>query len=194
MNTQFSEIFEHYNLLKHPFYLAWNEGKLTRDQLALYAGEYGSFINLISKGWQQTGEEKIANEEAEHFILWQQFAASIGSKSIEANLLSSKQLLNTTEDNYKTYAGALGALYAFEKQQPATAASKLEGLRKHYSNWNADETYFKVHEHDLYEPALLEEKINMLNHGDKLIAQSACAASCEALWNALSGIMNHDMN
>lgn len=190
MNIQFSEIFEQYNLLKHPFYLAWNEGRLTQQQLALYAGEYGCFIKLISKGWQQVNEERIAIEETEHFDLWQNFALSVGSESIAANLLSTKQLIKITEDNYTTYAGALGALYAFEKQQPSTAASKLEGLRKHYSNWNADETYFKVHEHDLYEPALLEEKINMLSEADKATATAACAASCKALWNALSGIMN----
>lgn len=194
MNTQLSEIFEQHNLLKHPFYLAWNEGKLTQEQLALYAAEYGSFIKLISKGWQQINETKIANEETEHFDLWKNFAMSIGSKSITAHLSSTKQLINTIEENYKTYAGALGALYAFEKQQPATAASKLDGLRKHYSKWNADETYFKVHENDLFEPALLEEKIDMLNENDKTIAYSACEDSCKALWNALSGIMSCSMN
>jgi pyrroloquinoline-quinone synthase len=194
MNNSFSETFKQYNLLQHPFYLAWNEGTLTRGQLALYAAEYGSFIKLISKGWQQTGEQEIAQEEIEHFELWQHFAGSIGSTSIAANLPSVKQLVSTTESNYTSYAGALGALYAFEAQQPATATSKLEGLRKHYSSWNADETYFKVHENDLHEPAMLEAKINMLNESDKAIAESACASTCKALWDALSGIMEAQLN
>ncbi|HEX5155311.1 MAG TPA: hypothetical protein VFW07_27910 [Parafilimonas sp.] len=194
MNIHFSELFKKYNLLNHPFYLAWNEGRLTQQQLALYAAEYGAFIKLISKGWQQIREQEIANEETEHFHLWQNFAISIGAGSINANLPSSKQLVSLTEESYKTYAGALGALYAFEAQQPATASSKLEGIRKHYAHWNADETYFKVHKNDLYEPALLEDKINMLSDNDKAIATSACAASCKALWDALSGIMEYNMN
>ena len=85
MSNTFADTLKQYNLLEHPFYLAWNEGKLTREQLSLYAGEYGSFIKLISQGWQQAGEHQIASEEIEHFALWQNFAGSISAKSIAAN-------------------------------------------------------------------------------------------------------------
>lgn len=194
MNNTFKDTLEQHSLLKHPFYLAWNEGTLTRDQLALYAGEYGSFIQLISKGWQQAGEEAIAQEEVEHYDLWQKFAVSLGTNLIAPNLPSVKNLVSETETHYKNYASALGALYAFEAQQPATAASKLEGLKKHYSNWNADETYFEIHATDFAEPAMLEEKINALNENDRAIAHEACASTTKALWNALSGIMDAQKN
>jgi pyrroloquinoline-quinone synthase len=194
MNNTCKETLVKHNLLQHPFYLAWNEGKLTRDQLALYAGEYGSFIKLISKGWQQTGEPAIAQEENEHYELWQKFAFGLGAKNISASLPSVQNLVETTEENYQTYAGALGALYAFEAQQPDTASSKLEGLKKHYSNWNADETYFKIHATDWEEPAMLEEKINALSDADKAIAHKACESVAQALWNALTGIMDAQKN
>ncbi len=194
MNNSFSETFKQYNLLQHPFYLAWNEGKLTQKQLALYAAEYGSFIKLISKGWLKAGEHEIAVEEMEHYELWQNFAGSIGSKSIAANLPSVKQLVTTTEYHYSTYPGALGALYAFEAQQPSTTTSKLDGLRKHYSHWKADEIYFTIHANDYEEPAMLEEKINGLNENDKAIALSACESTCKGLWDALSGIMEEQVN
>ncbi len=194
MNNTFSDTLKQYNLLEHPFYLAWNEGKLTREQFALYAGEYGSFIKLISKGWQQAGEQQIADEEMAHFVLWQNFANSIGSKAIAANLPPVKQLVSTTESHYESYAGALGALYAFEVQQPATASSKLEGLRRNYSHLKADEIYFIVHENDLAEPAMLQEKISMLNENDKAIAHSACESACKCLWDALTGVMEVQMN
>ncbi len=194
MNNTFKETLAQHNLLQHPFYLAWNEGKLTRDQLALYAAEYGSFIKLISKGWQQAGEQAIGREEMEHYDLWKKFAASLGAQTISANFPSVKNLANITEEHYKTYASALGALYAFEAQQPATASSKLEGLKKHYSSWNADETYFEIHATDWDEPAMLEEKINALNENDKAIAHAACASTAKALWDALSGIMEVQKN
>ena len=48
---------------------------------------------------------------------------------------------------------ALGALYAFEHQQPATAKSKLAGLRKHYNLAPSAEVYFDIHQDDEDEPA-----------------------------------------
>ena len=191
MQALFSPVFEQYNLLEHPFYLAWNEGKLTKEQMAVYAAGYGSFIQLISKGWQAAGEQAIAREEEEHYVLWKNFAESLATKNILANISQVHELVSSVKNCFGSYAGALGALYAFEAQQPATASSKLEGLKKHYSNWQADETYFTIHQADFEEPALLEEKINSLSKEEKLVAALACEETCSLLWNALTGIMEH---
>jgi len=191
MQRLFSPVFEQYNLLQHPFYLAWNEGTLTKEQMAVYAGEYGSFIQLISEGWQAAGEQAIAQEEEEHFILWKKFAESLETKNMGATIDQVNELVNSVKNNFGSHAGALGALYAFEAQQPATASSKLEGLKKHYNKWQADETYFTIHQSDFQEPALLEEKINSLSKEDKIIAALACEETCSLLWNALTGIMEH---
>jgi pyrroloquinoline-quinone synthase len=189
MQRLFTPVFEQYNLLQHPFYLAWNEGKLTKEQMAVYAGEYGSFIQLISAGWQTAGEQAIAKEEEEHYILWKKFAESLDTKSMGAGIKEVNELVNSVTNSFGSYAGALGALYAFEAQQPGTASSKLEGLKKHYSQWQADETYFTIHQSDFEEPALLEEKINSLSKEEKLVAALACEETCGLLWNALTGIM-----
>jgi len=191
MQRLFTPVFEQYNLLQHPFYLAWNEGRLTKEQMAVYAGEYGSFIQLISEGWETAGEPAIAKEEEEHYVLWKNFAASLNTKGTEAGIKEVNELVNSVQNSFGSYAGALGALYAFEAQQPATASSKLEGLKKNYSSWQADETYFDIHQADFAEPALLEEKINSLSKEDKLVAALACEETCSLLWNALSGIMEH---
>jgi pyrroloquinoline quinone (PQQ) biosynthesis protein C len=86
----------------------------------------------------------------------------------------------------------LGCLYAFEAQQPHTTASKKTGLAQHYSALNADETYFEIHMNDEEEPQLLLQKIEMLSPDEKLKAVVACKKTCEALWNALSGIMGEE--
>lgn|SRR5690349_13761803 len=191
MQRLFSPVFEQYNLLQHPFYLAWNEGRLTKEQMAVYAGEYGSFIQLISKGWEVAGEQAIAKEEEEHYTLWKNFGGSLDTRKLGATIKEVNELVNSVQGSFGSYAAALGALYAFEAQQPATASSKLEGLKKHYSQWSADETYFTIHQADFAEPALLEEKINSLSKEDKLVAALACEETCGLLWNALSGIMEH---
>ncbi len=191
MQKLFSPVFEQYNLLKHPFYLAWNEGNLAKEQMAVYAGEYGSFIQLISEGWLAAGEQAIAKEEEEHYILWKRFAETLQTKNMGATIDKVSDLVNSVKNSFGSYAGALGALYAFEAQQPSTASSKLEGLKKHYNQWQADETYFTIHQSDFQEPALLEEKINSLSKEDKIIAALACEETCSLLWNALTGIMEH---
>jgi pyrroloquinoline-quinone synthase len=191
MQRLFSPVFEQYDLLQHPFYLAWNEGRLTKEQVAVYAAEYGSFIQLISKGWQAAGEQTIAKEEEEHYVLWKKFAESLETKNMGAAISEVSELVGSVKNCFGSYAGALGALYAFEAQQPATASSKLDGLKKHYSNWQADETYFTIHQADFEEPALLEEKINSLSKEEKLVAALACEETCGRLWDALTGIMEH---
>jgi pyrroloquinoline-quinone synthase len=191
MNTLFPETFAQYNLLDHPFYLAWNNGTLTREQLAEYAAQYGQFIHLISEGWQKIGESEIAKEEQEHYELWKQFGKSLHAEMNTPSLPEISELVNTVQKNNGSYAAALGALYAFEKQQPATSASKLDGLKKHYQQWNVDETYFTIHASDFEEPALLEEKFAALSISDKKIAEDACQQTCCLLWNALTGISEH---
>ena len=191
MQKLFAHIFEQYNLLQHPFYLAWNEGHLTKEQMAVYAGEYGSFIQLISEGWHAAGEQAIAQEEEEHYVLWRNFSESLGTKNMGATISQVNELVSSVENCFRSYAGALGALYAFEAQQPATASSKLEGLKRHYSNWQTNETYFAIHQSDFEEPALLENKINSLSKEEKLVAELACEEACSLLWNALTGIMEH---
>jgi pyrroloquinoline-quinone synthase len=191
MNTLFPEAFAQYNLLDHPFYLAWNKGTLTREQLAEYAVQYGQFIRLISEGWQKIGEPGIAKEEQEHYELWKQFGKSLQAEMNTSSFPEINELVNAVQKNNASYAGALGALYAFERQQPATAASKLDGLKKHYQRWNADETYFTIHASDFEEPALLEEKYHSLSISDKKVAEDACQQTCSLLWNALTGISEH---
>src|SRR5258706_10645082 len=96
MKKLFSSVFEQYNLLLHPFYTAWNKGTLTRKQVAVYAQEYGSFIELISKGWHTVGENKIARVEQQHNLLWQNFAQSLGSKKNESSLQEVNELIYST--------------------------------------------------------------------------------------------------
>jgi len=151
--------------------------------------EYGAFIQQISEGWKRVGENEIAEEEQEHFVLWKKFADSLNAGEVEATVPQVSELVSSTNKHFQSYAGAIGALYAFEAQQPGTASSKLQGLKEHYSGWHADETYFTIHEHDFEEPALLEEKFNALSAKEKIMAQTAFENTCSRLWDALTGIM-----
>ncbi|MEO7321033.1 MAG: pyrroloquinoline quinone biosynthesis protein PqqC, partial [Nitrosospira sp.] len=43
--TKITSIINARHLLKHPFYVAWTEGKLSKDQLRHYAEQY--FHNVL---------------------------------------------------------------------------------------------------------------------------------------------------
>jgi pyrroloquinoline-quinone synthase len=189
METAFSSSIEKWNLLNHPFYRAWNNGSLPAEKLKQYAAEYGAFISTIGHGWAAAGEPMIAAEESEHFEIWKKFANSLGVNKIYASAKEVKELVKISNENYSTYSTALGCLFAFEAQQPHTTASKKAGLSQHYSALNADETYFDIHMSDEEEQQLLLQKIEMLSPEEKMKATVACEKTCEALWNALSGIM-----
>lgn len=193
LEQQLNDILSARDLLQHPFYQAWSAGTLPADKLKLYAKEYGTFINLIQAGWESCHEKDIAAIEGEHYILWKDFSDSLGNGAIEASIDEVKGLTDACDRHFKDYASALGALYAFEAQQPATATSKLKGLRDHYAGLQADETYFKVHVDDEDEPALILQKMASLSSEDQDLAIHACRNVADQLWNALSGIMDAEM-
>ena len=45
-SKQLNEKLNKYHLLKHPFYKAWNEGKLNREVIKDYAEQYLSLIHI----------------------------------------------------------------------------------------------------------------------------------------------------
>jgi pyrroloquinoline-quinone synthase len=165
-------------------------GSLPVDALKAYASEYGAFIATISQGWQAASEEEIARVEQGHSCVWEQtFAASLNTSVAAPQVKEVADLVALAGEMFSEYATALGALYAFEAQQPFTAQSKLKGLGEHYTQLPercAD--YFRMHAADYDEPALLSAKIDALTLDERQRALDACERMSRALYQALSGI------
>ena len=96
------------------------------------------------------------------------------------------QLAQTARELFTSPASALGALYAFEAQQPATAQSKLEGLQTHYGF--VEEPYFKAHSSNWHESEKILQQMENLSPAEQQEANLACERMAESLWDALSGI------
>lgn len=178
------------SLLKHPFYQAWSDGTLPVAALADYAREYGAFISRIADGWRAVGEPDIAAIEVGHAKVWAEtFARSLSTEVSAPDVRAVQDLCATADALFADRVTALGALYAFEAQQPATARSKRAGLATHYRGLpERTETYFRLHEDDDHEPALLAAGLNALPAGDQARAEAACAQMTVALWDALTGL------
>lgn len=179
------ESIQRWNLLDSEFYQAWSAGTLPVGALRDYAREYGAFIALIAKGWNSHGDAATAAVEREHVGLWSDFAASLGTEIGSPRTDAVKRLRETADRLFDDKASSLGALYAFEAQQPATSRSKLAGLRAHYDVAAKAETYFEVHQDDEEEPRLLLQRISALSADEQHIADEACETMCRSLRAAL---------
>lgn len=190
MKQQLDNILEKWNLLKHPFYQAWSMGTLPVDALQVYAREYGNFIATLPHGWETLNDTETAQEEREHAEMWTNFTAALGSFTADASLQQTSNLVATSRTLFAARASALGAMYAFEAQQPSTAQSKLDGLKTHYKLPQGVEPYFEVHANNGHESEKILRMIELLPADQQTEALAACDRMAQSLWDALTGI--HD--
>lgn len=185
---QLDAIVAQFDLNTHPFYQAWRMGTLPADKLATYAAEYGDFVATIAEGWDTIGEAAYAEEEREHEVLWSKFKADLGVTGTGA--LPTTKVLSTASSNlFSRPETAVGALYAFEAQQPNTSRSKLDGLNEHYPNFTAaGKEYFVVHADDIHEAEDLRSYATRQSDEEFAQTKAACAVVCAAMWTALDGI------
>lgn len=186
--AQLEAVVAQYDLNTHPFYQDWRMGTLPMPKLTDYAGEYGQFVGTIASGWETLGFDHYAEEEREHEVLWGDFRKEVGNEAA-TNRAQTAVLVNTANAMFS--AGkpeAAGALFAFERQQPLTSQSKLDGLNEHYSLTNAGKEYFVVHAGDWNEVEDLKPVLNAMSDAEFERAKSACTLVCTAMWAGLDGI------
>jgi len=188
MKQELETILEKWNLLKHPFYQAWSAGTLPVEALQVYAREYGNFIATLPRAWETLNDPETAAEERDHAELWTDFTAAVGGFTADASLDPTVRLARVSDELFAARASALGALYAFEAQQPATAKSKLDGLRAHYNFPQAVEPYFEVHSANWHESEKILRQLDALPADERAQALAACERMAESLWDALTAI------
>lgn len=138
-----------HKLLDHPFYQSWTKGEITLEQLAKYHSSYNEFIELMPTYWQKIIEsfnadskfaQSVVEDETEHIALWQTWK----SKLPQVDSFPSMNDV-AAELDAMTSSELLGAIHAFEMQQPEVAVTKKEGLLCHYGYESAELKYFDEH-------------------------------------------------
>jgi pyrroloquinoline-quinone synthase len=196
VQTALDSIVAKWNLNTHPFYEAWRAGTLPQETLRYYAEEYGQLVRLMPSGWATLNSPALVQEEEDHSVMWDSFAQCLDTKvPAGASLPETAQMVETVRRLFSQPETALGALYAFEVQQPETATSKLEGLKEFYPNLdpNLYTEYFEVHSRNHHESAEILELMAGRDQGEQAQWASACEEMCQTLWNALTGIHNTGM-
>ncbi|HXL24486.1 MAG TPA: CADD family putative folate metabolism protein [Chthoniobacterales bacterium] len=200
------------HLLKHPFYLAWTRGELSKEALTDYAKQYyhhvAAFPTYLSavhaKCDDQAARKQILSnlidEEAgspNHPELWLQFAEGLGLSHVDAQNAekwpTTKNLIGTFRSvcRDESTAEGLAALYAYESQIPAICESKIDGLKKHYGFTDPKQyEYFSVHieadrEHSGAEREMLRGYVDERNIDN---VRASARRVLDALWEMLSGV------
>src|SRR3954463_12473510 len=68
-----------WNVLDHPFYLRWERGELTREELAFYAGEYRHAVVALARAAAAAGADEHAGGGAEPVALGGDFPAAVAA-------------------------------------------------------------------------------------------------------------------
>ena len=200
------------HLLKHPFYLAWTRGELSKEALADYARQYyhhvAAFPTYLSAVHahcddQAARKQLLANlidEEAgspNHPELWLKFTEGLGVSKVDVRNTEKQPETKNLIDTFRfvcrdgSTAEGLAGLYAYESQIPAICESKIDGLKRHYGFTDPEHyEYFSVHieadrAHSAAERKMLVSCIDDRNIGN---VRAAVQRVLDALWEMLSGV------
>jgi pyrroloquinoline-quinone synthase len=196
-------------LLDHPFYAAWSQGALSREDLRTYATQYYQWVrafptwisaahaNAVELSMRQALLENLIDEERgpdNHPELWLRFCDALG---LERSAVTSAAPLPETTAAVAAMRrvcregpaiAAVAALYAYESQQPDVMKTKREGLRDLYQVPTGHE-YFTVHETADVEHSAEERKL-LVRHGAGHEAAMLVAArtALDATYRILDGV------
>jgi|GEM_PF-421020 pyrroloquinoline quinone (PQQ) biosynthesis protein C len=166
--TQLDKFISANGLLTHYFYeQKWNNGELTKDELALYAKEYfhlakavPGIVSRVKNRAEERGMTDLASEidkniteETEHIELWKRFSSSLGISEKELKEYKPHKLTKEAVSELEELAdGSLEdgvtAMYAMELTLPEISQTKKDGLCKHYNMPESNEdahVYFDEH-------------------------------------------------
>jgi pyrroloquinoline quinone (PQQ) biosynthesis protein C len=152
-------------LLTHPFYLRWEAGELTMDELREYAVHYRAFecalpsvLTSVVDQLEGHGEVEVAalvqenlNDELgrpePHLAMFDRFADALGggATATEPGPAAGALVSTYVELVAEGPVAALAGLAAYETQASAIAASKGEGLRRWYGVDAAGTEFWDVH-------------------------------------------------
>ena len=209
LNT-LNEKLDKFHLLDHPFYVAWNKGELNQIILRDYAEQYYQHIKAFPRYISATHSicedidnrkillDNLSDEEdfdKDHPMLWKQFALAVGADKNTVETVNQESFTKDMIDNFfklarSSYAEGLGSLYAYERQVPEIADTKIRGLIDHY-NVSSDEglEYFVVHKDaDVEHREQSAELMNKLSPEERKLAEEAGLSTVEMLWGFLSGL------
>lgn len=199
------------NLLGHTFYRQWVAGTLPRENLHEYARQYyafeSSFPRILSCLHSRSESPQVRaalldnlwdeeHGEANHQELWLRFAEGVGVQRDDVQNAEWNPATSNLVDIYweaareAPVAAGVAAVYAYERQVPAVAQAKIDGLRDRYGI--TDERtlgFFETHafldvEHSEAERRIVRE----LGPDDEEAVVAAATSALDGWWSLLDAV------
>ena len=213
LTARIDRMIDERHLLRHPFYTKWADGTLPKEALQEYARQYyafeSNFPRLLSALHTRSDRPEIRQQILEnlwdeehgsrnHAELWLRFAEGIGVSRDDVRASEPNDATTELLDMYRDVtrdapvAAGLAALYAYERQVPEVATSKIEGLQRNYAVEEPRTLeFFRVHgvldvEHSGQERRMIEDLV-----ADEAGADAVVAATGRALdtwWAFLTAV------
>jgi pyrroloquinoline-quinone synthase len=208
-----------HDLLAHPFYQAWNAGKLSREHLRTYAREYFHHVaayptflsalhcRLEDSALRRAVLRNLAEEEVEgsaHSDMWLDFAEGVGlsPEQVRRSQPSAavRQLIECfhRSASHDSPAEVLASLYAYESQVPRISGEKARALMSHYGASAHTCGYFALHTYaDVIHSQVWREELGRLLAQNSKLAEPALNSAERAahwLWAALDDSEAHQLS
>jgi pyrroloquinoline-quinone synthase len=189
-------------LLTHPFYRRWEAGTLNEGELAAYAEQYrhierelpvtlAAIVEALPAGRaRDLVEANLADElgtPEPHAQLFESFARAAGATPDAPATPSTAALLavvRTTAANDPV--AALAMIAAYEVQAADIAASKGDGLRRHYGFDDEGTAFWDVHRTQEVDHAGWSMEALTALEADLDVVQAAATVSADSWWLFLS--------
>ena len=201
LNAAFDLAISDRRLLDHPYYVRWQEGLLTLEELGAYAEQYRHFETCLPDVLATTAEdlsegtarhlveENLGDERSRprpHAEIFEGFASAVGAKSKADATDATRNLVSL----YQRAASAgpvesLSVIGAYELQAARVAQTKGESLRTHYGLSSDETEFWDVHaEMEQTHAAWTVEALLALD-ADCSTVQKFATESSEAWWSFL---------
>jgi pyrroloquinoline-quinone synthase len=206
------QMIDERHLLNHPFYTKWANGTLPREALQEYARQYyafeSSFPRFLSALHSRTERADVRQQMLDnlwdeehgaenHAELWLRFAEGIGVDREDVRSAPRNEATQALVELYSSVTreapveAGVAALYAYERQVPQVAGSKIDGLKKHFDVTDPRTLkFFVVHgvldiEHSGAERAMLGQ---LTADADPAPVEQATAQALDAWWDFLTAV------
>ena len=193
-----------YDLLCHPFYQAWSEGKLSRQDLKTYAQDYYHHVEAFPTYLAELGirleegelrravlanmadekglEDAFGKPSRAHSDLWLDFAEGMGAHRDMTGHSPVPEISQLIAFFHRVASEgapeeALAAFYAYESQVPRVAKEKARGLRERYGADQRTCGYFTLHTTaDVYHSQVWRQQLGKRLAAHPEMAERALAA------------------
>jgi pyrroloquinoline-quinone synthase len=189
-------------LLTHAFYRRWEAGTLAEGELAAYAEQYrlierelpvtlSAIAAELPEGRSRTlVQANLADEmgrPAPHAELFESFATSAGAASDVAPTAATAALLAAVRAAASSDPmEALAMVAAYEVQAADIAATKADGLRRHYGMDAEGTRFWDVHVSQEAEHAGWSVEALSALQADPAVVHAAAKVAADGWWSFLS--------